>query len=431
MKRTISICLSAAILFFLAAFVMAEAINIHVGRLNTIPPSAHQLGRLETGKIHIGDLKVVPRLTAGYVYDDNVFLGNGSNSADEKESSDWILRLMPGLLLDYGFGPRGRFRVGYRGDLAYYDDQSKNDWQTHEGLFDLDYRSPGGLIVRAINVYTDAEDPYTSENEYQLGRKIKRWHNNLKTKVGFDFRNRFKVLAYYNYYKQDYDHKEDFTQDYDSNEFGAGVQMRLLPKTWGFIRYHYGERDYFSQREGVTEDNDSDFSWHRMNAGLTWEPGAKLSGELNVGYQWKDYDNKANKDGYIYDDRNTWVASTVISYKPALTRVLSLTMIRALREVGSITDEYFEDTGVGLSLQQVFLDKITLFVGTTLSQNDYNVFDDKRRKDDNYKVGLGLDYEIRDWLRTGLSYSYWRKDSNITKYDFTDNRFMAKLDIVY
>jgi len=431
MKRTISICLSAALLLFLAAFVMAEAINIHVGRLNTIPPSAHQQGPLETGKIHIGDLKVVPRLTAGYVYDDNVFLGNGSNSADEKESSDWILRLMPGLLLDCGFGPRGRFRVGYRGDLAYYDDQSKNDWQTHEGLFDLDYRSPGGLIVRAINVYTDAEDPYTSENEYQLGRKIKRWHNNLKTKVGFDFKNRFRVLAYYNYYKQDYDHKEDFTQDYDSNEFGAGVQMRLLPKTWGFIRYHYGERDYFSQREGVTEDNDSDFSWNRMNAGLTWEPGAKLSGELNVGYQWKDYDNKANKDGYIYDDRNTWVASTVISYKPALTRVLSLTMLRALREVGSITDEYFEDTGVGLSLQQVFLDKITLFVGTTLSQNDYNVFDDKRRKDDNYKVGLGFDYEIRDWLRTGLSYSYWRKDSNITKYDFTDNRFMAKLDIVY
>ena len=431
MKRTIAICLPAALLLFLAAFVMAEAINIHVGRLHTIPPAVHQERRLESGKIHMGDLKIVPSLTLGSVYDDNIFLGNGSNSPGEEESSDWILRLMPGLLLDYGFGPRGRFRVGYRGDLAYYDDHSRNDWQTHEGLLDLDYRSPGGLIVRAINVYTDAEDPYSSENEYELGRKIERWHNNLKTRVGFDFRNRFKVLAFYNYYKQDYDQREDFTQDYDCDEFGAGVEMRLLPKTWGFIRYHYGEREYFSHREGVTEENDSDFSWHRMNAGLTWEPGAKLSGELNVGYQWKDYDNKANKDGYIYDDRNTWIASTMISYRPSLTRVLSFSMIRALREVGSNTDEYFEDTGVGLSLQQVFLDRIRLSVGTILSQNDYNVFDDRRRKDDNYKVNIGLDYSVRDWLHTGLSYSYWRKDSSITRYDFTDNRFMVTIDVVY
>jgi hypothetical protein len=106
-------------------------------------------------------------------------------------------------------------------------------------------------------------------------------------------------------------------------------------------------------------------------------------------------------------------------------------VIRALKEVGSITDEYFEDTGVGLSLQQVFRDKITLLVGTTLSQNDYNAYEDRPRKDDNYKVHIGLDYDIRDWLRAGLSYSYWRKDSDMTRYDFTNHRYMATIDVVY
>jgi hypothetical protein len=432
MKRTVAISFLAGIPLLLAALVMADVMNIHVGTLKTIPPSvASQQPFSEAGKIHIGDLKIIPGLTAGSVYDDNIFLGNGRNDAGEKEESDWIMHVMPRLLLDYGFGPRGRFRLGYRSDLAYYEDNNKNDWQTHEGLFDLDYRSPGGLLLRVLNTYTDAEDPYSSANEYELGRKIKRWHNDLRTEAGFDFGNRFRILGYYDYYKQDYDHAEDFTQDYDYNELGAGFQMRLLQKTWGFVRYHYGERDYFSHREGITEANDADFSWNRINAGLAWEPGAKLSGELNFGFQWKDYDNRTNKDGYIYDNRNTWIASTLISYQPALTRVLSLSLIRAVREVGAGTDEYFEDTGAGLSLQQAFLDKFVLTVGGTYSQNDYNVFDDRPRKDDNYKASIGLDYQIQGWLSAGVSYSLWKKDSNITKYDFTDNRFMATLDVVY
>jgi hypothetical protein len=433
MKRKVAAtCALITPLVLLAAIVAAGQMNIHVGLLKSLPPPGMDRHEpAEAGRIHIGNLRIIPRLTVQAVHDDNIFLGNGKNESAEKEESDWITHVVPGLLLDYGFGPRGGLKLGYHGDLAYYKDNDRNDWQTHRGLADLDYRSPGGLIVRAINVYTDADDPYSSENEYRLGEQIKRWHNNLKTKVGFEFSDRFRVLAYYNSYKQDYDNREDFTQDYSSTEFGTGFQMNLMPKTWGFVRYHYGEREYDSLQGGVTNDNDADFSWQRVNTGLTWDPGAKLSGELNFGYQWKDYDNRTSKDGFIYDDRDTWVASTFVAYRPALTRVLSLSVLRALREVGSDTDEYYEDTVVGLGFEQLLLDKLTLSVGGIYSENDYNVFQDEERKDDNYKANIGLEYRLQDWVRAGVSYNYWRKDSSIPRYDFTDNRFVATLSFVY
>ncbi len=391
------------------------------------------------GKIRTGKFTIVPRLTVQGVYDDNVFLGSGTKDPTneevtrrEKEESDRILHIMPALLLDYSLGVRGSVNLGYAGDVARYDDFSDNDWQNHQGSFGLDYYAPGGLIVGVDNVYLYAEDPYSSLNEYELGTAgIERWSDNLGTKIGFEFSDKFRVLAYYNYYKQDYDRDQDFTQDYDFNELGAGLQMRLLPKTWGFMQYHYGERDYFTHLGDVTEDNDADFDWHRVNAGLTWDSGAKLSGELNLGYQWKAYNNATDFRGASYDDKDTWVASTSISSQATENTMVSLTVLRALRDRGSNTNEYFEDTGIGLGLQQVVLEKMIFTVNGLYSEHDYNEWLGGHRKDDNYRASLDFEYRIKDWVRAGLGYKYWKKDSNAKEYGFTDNQFMATIEIVY
>ena len=44
------------------------------------------------------------------------------------------------------------------------------------------------------------------------------------------------------------------------------------------------------------------------------------------------------------------------------------------------------------------------------------------RNDNNYTVGLSLAYSIQDWLRVGVSYNLYVKDSNYNHYDFTDNK---------
>lgn len=409
MKRGIFItCLVVGLLIFPTAHVMAQG-----------------------GKIHTGNLKITPGLALQGVYDDNIYLGNGTNNTTELVESDWITHVMPAFGFNYSLQQRGSLSLGYKGDLAYYTDNDDNDWRTHKGMFNLSYQAPGGLIVGISDIYNNAEDPYGSLEQYRIGLKTERWNNDLKTNIGYAFANRFRVMGFYNLYKQDYDLERDYTQDYDVHEFGLGLQMRFLPKTLGFVRYHFGERDYFSHPTGTAsnESNDSDFDWQRVNAGLTWDTGARMIGELNLGYQLKDYDNEfdASTPPQRYEDKNTWTASTQVAFRATPTKTLTLSITRALRESGSDTNEYFEDTGIGINLQQVIRTKFTLTMGTVYSQNDYN----KPRADNNYKANIGLEYRIRDWLRTGVGYRYKKKDSSDAENDYTDNQFMISLGAVY
>lgn len=387
----------------------------------------------QVGRIKYGKLTVFPGLTVQELYDDNIYLGNGTNTTTELKESDLITHLMPAVGLRYTFPERGTLALAYDGDFAYYRDNNENDWRTHKGILGLDYRAPGGIILGINNIYTDAEDPYGNLEQYRIGLKTERWNNDLRTKVGYDFGNRSQAFVYYNYYKQDYDLARDYTQDYTGNELGLGYQMRVLPKTWGFARFHLGERDYFTHpvATGVTNANDSDFTWRRLNFGLTWDTGAKLSGELNLGYQWKDYDNRTDVKGNAYEDKNTWIAATSVTHAATPTTALALRITRALRQIGSDTNEYFEDTGIGLSLQQKILTKYTLTAGVAYSVNDYNMPLNNAREDDNYKANVGIDYQIRDWLSAGAGYKYKRKESNYPENDYTDNQFLISIRGVY
>jgi len=392
------------------------------------------------GNIHFGNLKVIPSLTVEEVYDDNIYLANGTNRTTELEESDWITHFKPGLMLDYGFaGQRGGLMLGYQGDLAYYADNDKNDWKNHTGIFGLNYAAPGGLFLGINNVYTRAEDPYGSDNQYKLGvAQTKRWENDLNSKLGFVFSNRFKVIGFYNYFRQDYKERADYSQDYDDNEFGAGLEMKVFPKTWGFIRYHYGERDYYSHPAIVggvatnsTNRNDADLDWHRVNMGLTWDSGAKLSGEVNFGYQWMDYDNRIDPNGNRYEDKDTWIASTVVNFDATSTTRLSLTLSRSVKPSGANTYVYYEDSSMGLNLSQKFLTKFTFSVGGSYGKNDYNDPVPKKKKQDNYLFDIGLDYQIQDWLAAGIGYSFMKKDSNYRQDEFKDNQFSMSVSLVY
>ncbi|OEU79254.1 MAG: hypothetical protein BA865_04730 [Desulfobacterales bacterium S5133MH4] len=302
-------------------------------------------------------------------------------------------------------------------------------------MFELDYEAPGGLILGVNEVYTKAEDPFGSLSEYKLGVQTKRWYNDLNTRIGFNFSNRFKALGYYNFYKQDYAKTQDFTQDYYVNEFGVGGQIKILPKTWGFIRYHYGEQDYFSHPSGtgVTDDNDADHNWNRVNAGLIWDTGGKLGGELNFGYQWLDFDNAVDARNNKYHNVNTWIAGTSVDYEATSTTQLELNIARTPRTTNAARNEYYDDTSIGVNLQQglPFLSKLTLSGGVRYSNNDYNRQENRRRKDDNWFADIILNYHIQDWLRAGVGYNYKTKDSNQGEYDYTDNRFMISLGAAY
>ncbi|MBN2438220.1 MAG: outer membrane beta-barrel protein [Deltaproteobacteria bacterium] len=397
-----------------------------------------QLQAQQGGNIKFGNLSVIPGIEMQGIYDDNIYKGNGKEYAnpattrEEKKESDWIAHAKPGLLLNYVMPERGYINLGYMGDFAFYDENSSNNWKNQQGNLDVNYMAPGGLILGVTDTYARTEDPFGNADQYGIGRVTKRWSNDLKTRAGFTMMGNFRALLFYNNYKQQYDDIADYTQDYTDNEVGIGAEARFLPKTWGFLRYHRGERKYNTLGPMQSSDaNNSDFIWNKATAGLSWDPGAKLSGELNVGYQWLVYDNRFTDAGVEREDKNTWVAATAITFQPAETTSLTLNISRAIRNTASDNNEQFTDTGIGFSVKQQLLAKVYLLGGVSYSKNEYNLPAGNARTDDNYMGNIGLNYAIQDWLGVGVGYNYNRKDSNIETEEFVDNQFMASVKIVY
>jgi hypothetical protein len=41
-----------------------------------------------------------------------------------------------------------------------------------------------------------------------------------------------------------------------------------------------------------------------------------------------------------------------------------------------------------------------------------------------------VEYEIREWLTTGVDYYYLKRDSNFANFDYTDNRVLWKVSVL-
>jgi hypothetical protein len=382
------------------------------------------------GNIRIGKLGIFPGISVQGVHNDNIYLSTGT--AAHPAVSDWITHIMPDVRLNYPFPERGSCSLGYQGDFAYYEEFEDNDWQRHRALFALNYNAPGGVILAVSNTYTDTDDPYGSDAGYKTGvPKTKRWYDDLKATLGYHFSNRFKVLGHYNYFKQEYDLEKDADQNYVANELGTSLQMRLLPKSWGFMRWHYGERDYFTHPPGTgaTEENDADFVWQRINTGLAWDIGAKLAGELNFGYIWIDYKNEfdASTTPKRYEDKGTWIAATALSFRATATTTLGLNITRAPKSVGARSRELFMYTSAGIRIDKILIHRISLTVGASYAKSDYNIPKDSPREDDEYHGNIGLNYRIKHWLRAGVDYIYRKRDSNYTDNEYVNNKFIISL----
>jgi hypothetical protein len=426
MKKTVIVtCMAALMLMILPMQLQAQ-------QADNLPMSSQAAPG--GNRINIGNLSVIPSIELQGVYDDNIYKGNGKEYANptttrqERKESDWITHLKPGLLLNYRIPERGYVNLGYMGDFAFYDKNKDNNWKNNQGLLDFNYMAPSGLIVGVADTYVASEDPFGNADQYGVGRVSKRWNNDFRTKLGYGITSNFRSILYYNNSKQEYKDILDFSQNYTDNEVGIGVESRFLPRTWGFLRYHYGQRKYNTLGPTQTSDaNNSDFKWNRVNAGLTWDPGSKLSGEVNFGYQWLVYNNQFTDTGARRDDKKTWIASTAVQFQATATTKLAMNIKREIRNSAADSSEQFTDTGIGFNIQQQLMNKLFFVGGVGYSKYEYNT----NRTDDNYLGNLGLNYNIRDWLGVGVGYNYNRKNSNVETEEYVDNQFMAFVKIAY
>ncbi|MFH0813618.1 MAG: outer membrane beta-barrel protein, partial [Pseudomonadota bacterium] len=160
--------------------------------------------------------------------------------------------------------------------------------------------------------------------------------------------------------------------------------------------------------------------------GLTWEATAKITGTIKGGYVTRDYDGPS-------DDWDGFGMEGNLEYKISPYYLLSFKGFRKLLETSvteySITGgpgvygTYYTSTGGSLSLTHRFTYKISAMAEALYFSDDYRERGTlgRKRNDDRFGFGLGVNYQIQDWLGCKLSYHFLDNDSNIGVEDYTEN----------
>jgi len=391
------------------------------------------------GNLRIGRLKVTTGLEYKLEYNDNIF------SEQTNEEDDVIHTVTPAISFDYEGTPGNFFSVGYNVDLVAYSEFTDNNYQAHRPHVTLGLKIPAGFYLKAGDSFVQTADPYGTSTQYGRGSKTKRYDNTADFVMGYEFFGRFGVEAMYRHYLIRYDLIEDMWQDRTDNRYGGSVFYKLTTKTSVFLQYRRTLAEYDEQNNGVIDgirntpwssSSSQDYNLNDYFLGARFEPGGKLSGEIKLGYGDKNFDNMLDIDGIPYEDIDSWIAETSLDWQAGQRTLWTLGFKRSHEPSPDADASSYIDTIARLALRQGLANRLTVKLGFEFNKNDYqHEAPGLPEKDfDIYTVTAGIDWAIKPWLTTGLSYEYKSKNAGNVRYqssEYDSNRALLFISEIY
>lgn len=352
------------------------------------------------GNLRYGALEIHPYVSIKETYNDNVF----AVATDTK--SDWINTITPGIRLELPVR-RHLFIAEYNVVINSYSKFSSEDTTDQNARFVADFKlgSLFGLTLR--DTYAKGHEPRVSSTSGQI-EKFER--NAPSVTATYQLADRSKIQLDYtrtswNFMLSEYrSRNEDLASAY--------FYYRFMPKTSAFIEYDWKNIRYDQKANGLDSRVNSGF------LGLTWEMTASTRGTVKGGYLQKKFDAAGN------DDVATWGASADISHAFSDYSLLKLNAIREVNESSALGTRYFITTGAYAEYAHKLTYRVSAIARASYGIDDYSnaiAPDTVARYDKTFLGGVGLKYQMRDWLEFSLDYNYRNRNSNIPVNDLKEN----------
>ncbi|MCF8037808.1 MAG: outer membrane beta-barrel protein [Desulfohalobiaceae bacterium] len=384
---------------------------------------------LPQGNISLGRVQIHPEISYQGTWDDNIFLDHTD------EESDYLHTLSPGLELEYRRDAENFLLADARVDIIRYSDFSENDYEEYtfggQGL----YTAPSGFFAEVRERFVDTEDPYSTLNNFQLGTpRVRRWYNTSGLTLGLDLGGPWTLETSYDNYHLEYDEFRDQWQDRSDHRFEVRSTYRVLPKTSLLLIYRLQDQSYPNQddvdenNQGIDSNTSQDNQYHQVFTGLTFDPTAKITGELKLGASKKDYDNERNQNNVEFNEDIEWTAETNLVYLMSPKTRFRLELIRNTYESTDVEAASYTSTRFGLGGTQELFRRVSLNADLAYIYEDYETGAGfPSREDDVYVVSLGLNYQLRAWLGLGLGYVYENRSTSNDQFqeeEYTHNQVM-------
>ncbi|MEW6186684.1 MAG: outer membrane beta-barrel protein [Thermodesulfobacteriota bacterium] len=403
------------ILFFLFLFSQATCLS----------PAQAQVFTPEAGNIKIGVLQIHPSLSLEGSYSDNIYQNYGGLSP----VSGYINTVSPAVKLKLPVAAH-LFTAEARGDVFLYSVDSESNYVRRQAGAGAKFNFARGLDLAFSYDYTASEIPRrarsgeetSGEEDYFRARPFQQ--NGAKGVLGFTFADRWRAEGSYDYMNYRYNNQIDSFGNVDRAQAGGKLFYRFTTRISALGEYQYRTSAF---PEAPEFENKTHFAF----LGLSFDPAAKLSGELKAGYESKRYDQK--REG-AKDSFNNLALDVNLTQRFTQFTSLKLLLNRTIREDLDSNAPYQENKGV-LEFRYIWPrnERISaalrgaystlIMEGATLDVDGLMKVRDDRR----WEFGARFGYDLGRWLTLALGYQYLSNTSNFTNYDYQEHRIFINL----
>ena len=369
--------------------------------------------------LRMGEFVMLPSVSAGTIYNSNVF----NTPTDTK--SDWAFELTPMLRLISDL-PRHALNVLIGAHSLFYtrlDSENTTDI-TINGQGRLDIRrstnvtvDAGYVVLHEARGAVDLPGNAAEPTEYAVA--------NAQAMLNHTF-NRLRVSAGASIQDLDYSNTKlvppgpavlnNHDRDRDMLTGLAEAAYEFSPGTSAFLRGSYNERNYAQTLDAAGFRRDSEGS--EVDGGVQFELSQLVVGQLYAGYLQQSYDDARFSDvgGAAFGAQLEWY--------PTLLTTVRLNARRAVEETTIAGASSYLTSHVALGVDHELLRNLVISLDALYDHNDYN---DSPRTDTFWGFAVGAMYLVNRNLQANIGYVFSRRESNIAGFDYSNNIFRVGL----
>jgi hypothetical protein len=396
-------------------------------------------------KIHIS-----PYVSIKGEYSDNL------NLASTNKKEDFFTTVQPGIKFS-NMDKMAGVDLDYSLGAVFYSKNNNLNYISHNALLNAKYLTSQHINLYLKESFIRSDDPQereyfttSADNKYVLATQTDRaiyWRNVVAPTLEYQFgpENRLGVNYRNNLYRTDsaagqnsqenyinpffsywFDKRNGIDLDYGfthgdfeknpdltGHRANARYTNRFSAKSSTFAGYTFSRRTFASP--GVNYDV------HEPALGITHALTPTLNVSAQVGYFWMKPEKGLGKDGFSYKGE-------LVNIDPRTTYKLSLQ--------GGYTEDFFTSENLGFnryhrltgSLNHMLDRRISVGCFASIERAEFN---QPEHRDTTWGIGGRAAYMPLTWLTLALEISYKDRQSDVSSYEYTENKGMFRITTTY
>ena len=373
------------------------------------------------GNIHVGQLRVHPFLVVSETFSDNIYFTPSDRVRDS------FMTYTPGVDMDFAFGEH-RAEAHYAAAATRYRASENENTTDHNARGLVNFMFGRLFEANFTSMFTKGHEgrAESATGFVQTFRNIK-----AASSATYHLANRSRVQFDLGKSSWDFIQKESQFRNHDEDLVSAYFFYRFMPKTSVFAEIDRKKSSYeFSNSNGSLfgqYDNLDNFQTSSQ-VGITWESTEKSKGTIKGGFVKKDFEAAS------FSDYRGSTASVDVRHEFSSYANLILVGKREVNETRIAGTRYFITTGGYGEFSFRVLTKLAVIARGAFGKDDFSdpsTTANENRLDRTTMKGVGLKYEMHDWLAFEGGYSNRVRQSNFPANDYKEQAFTISASALF